>query len=188
MESSSSPSSASSSMIFNSSLQLKLFIPTSHILQYQVTWMAAAPVRSWLLVKTQLKTWIISLTDRTNKNNSKKSLLYLLQVFTIFTVELFLSWLLWLVSFRSRLQPLFPGPPPTRRSLQRTLSDESIYGGQREPSSSGQRDTPTDLFSCSTMPRSPTTRHGPSRRESHKSLGRSRGIWHILSWRRSLCS
>ncbi|XP_035466196.2 signal-induced proliferation-associated 1-like protein 1 isoform X1 [Scophthalmus maximus] len=69
-------------------------------------------------------------------------------------------------------KPLFPGPPPSRRSLQRTLSDESIYSGQREPSSSGQRDTPTDLlFSCSTMPRSPTTRHGPSRRASHKSLG-----------------
>ncbi|KAF3844764.1 hypothetical protein F7725_007927 [Dissostichus mawsoni] len=73
-------------------------------------------------------------------------------------------------------------PPPTstfvsgsaahRRSLQRTLSDESIYSGQREPSSSGQRDTPTDLlFSCSTIPRSPTTRQGPSRRASHKSLG-----------------
>uniref|UniRef100_A0A8D3CZK6 Signal-induced proliferation-associated 1-like protein 1 n=1 Tax=Scophthalmus maximus TaxID=52904 RepID=A0A8D3CZK6_SCOMX len=69
-------------------------------------------------------------------------------------------------------KPLFPGPPPSRRSLQRTLSDESIYSGQREPSSSGQRDTPTDLlFSCSTMPRSPTIRHGPSRRASHKSLG-----------------
>uniref|UniRef100_A0A3Q0RHU2 Signal induced proliferation associated 1 like 1 n=1 Tax=Amphilophus citrinellus TaxID=61819 RepID=A0A3Q0RHU2_AMPCI len=68
--------------------------------------------------------------------------------------------------------PLFPGPPPSRRSLQRTLSDESIYSGQREPSSSVQRETPTDLlFSCSTMPRSPTTRHGPGRRASHKSLG-----------------
>uniref|UniRef100_A0A665VZP2 Signal-induced proliferation-associated 1-like protein 1 n=1 Tax=Echeneis naucrates TaxID=173247 RepID=A0A665VZP2_ECHNA len=69
-------------------------------------------------------------------------------------------------------KPLFPGPPANRRPLQRTLSDESIYSGQREPSSGGQRDTPTDLlFSCSTMPRSPTTRHGPSRRASHKSLG-----------------
>uniref|UniRef100_A0A667Y3Y3 Signal induced proliferation associated 1 like 1 n=1 Tax=Myripristis murdjan TaxID=586833 RepID=A0A667Y3Y3_9TELE len=60
-----------------------------------------------------------------------------------------------------------------RRSLQRTLSDESIYSGQREPSfCSGQRDTPTDLlFSCSTMPRSPTSRHTQSRRASHKSLG-----------------
>ncbi|XP_040916648.1 signal-induced proliferation-associated 1-like protein 1 [Toxotes jaculatrix] len=72
----------------------------------------------------------------------------------------------------SEEKPLFPGPPPSRRSLQRTLSDESIYSGQREPSSSGQRDTPTDLlFSCSTIPRSPTTRHGASRRASHKSLG-----------------
>ncbi|KAK2826171.1 hypothetical protein Q5P01_020385 [Channa striata] len=69
-------------------------------------------------------------------------------------------------------KPLFPGPPPSRRSLQRTLSDESIYSGQRELSSNGQRDTPTDLlFSCSTIPRSPTARHGPSRRASHKSLG-----------------
>uniref|UniRef100_H2ULQ9 Signal induced proliferation associated 1 like 1 n=1 Tax=Takifugu rubripes TaxID=31033 RepID=H2ULQ9_TAKRU len=68
-------------------------------------------------------------------------------------------------------KPPFPGPPPTRRSLQRTLSDESIYGGQREPSSGGQCDLSTDLFSCSTMPRSPTNRHGPSRRASHKSLG-----------------
>ncbi|XP_034431484.1 signal-induced proliferation-associated 1-like protein 1 [Hippoglossus hippoglossus] len=69
-------------------------------------------------------------------------------------------------------KPLFPGPPPSRRSLQRTLSDESIYSGQREPSSSGQRDTPTDLlFSCSTIPRSPTSRQGPTRRVSHKSLG-----------------
>ncbi|CAN9502220.1 unnamed protein product [Ophioblennius macclurei] len=66
----------------------------------------------------------------------------------------------------------FPGPPPIRRPPHRTLSDESIYSGQREPSSSGPRDTPTDLlFSCSTMPRSPTTRHGSSRRASHKSLG-----------------
>ncbi|XP_031135086.1 signal-induced proliferation-associated 1-like protein 1 isoform X1 [Sander lucioperca] len=72
----------------------------------------------------------------------------------------------------SEEKPMFPGPLATRRSLQRTLSDESIYSGQREPSSSGQRDTPTDLlFSCSTMPRSPTNRHGPSRRASHKSLG-----------------
>uniref|UniRef100_A0A3Q3JQZ2 Signal induced proliferation associated 1 like 1 n=1 Tax=Monopterus albus TaxID=43700 RepID=A0A3Q3JQZ2_MONAL len=69
-------------------------------------------------------------------------------------------------------KPLFLGPPPNRRSLQRTLSDESIYGGQRGPSSSGQRDTTTDLlFSCLTMPRSPTARRGPSRRSSYKSLG-----------------
>uniref|UniRef100_A0A673C7B8 Signal-induced proliferation-associated 1-like protein 1 n=1 Tax=Sphaeramia orbicularis TaxID=375764 RepID=A0A673C7B8_9TELE len=70
------------------------------------------------------------------------------------------------------LKPLFPGPPPSRRSLQRTLSDESIYSGQRESSSSGQRDTPTDLlFSCSTIPRSPTARHTQARRPSHKSMG-----------------
>lgn len=56
----------------------------------------------------------------------------------------------------------FPAPLPSRRPLQRTLSDESLY--------SGQRDTPNDLFSCSTVPRSPTTRHAP-RKASHKSLG-----------------
>uniref|UniRef100_A0A8C5HKD9 Signal-induced proliferation-associated 1-like protein 1 n=1 Tax=Gouania willdenowi TaxID=441366 RepID=A0A8C5HKD9_GOUWI len=72
----------------------------------------------------------------------------------------------------SEEKPLFPGPQPSRRSLHRTLSDESIYSGQRDSSSNGQRDTPTDLlFTCSTLPRSPTARHGPSRRASHKSLG-----------------
>ncbi|XP_076017707.1 signal-induced proliferation-associated 1-like protein 1 [Genypterus blacodes] len=68
-------------------------------------------------------------------------------------------------------KPLFPAPSSRRRSLHRTFSDESIYSGQREPSCSGQGDTPTDLlFSSSTIPRSPA-RHGPSRRPSHKSLG-----------------
>ena len=101
---------------------------------------------------------------------------------------LLLTWVPSLLCFHLYLKPLFPGPLPTRRSIQRTLSDESIYGGQREPSSSGQRDTPTDLlFSCSTMPRSPTTRHGASRRASHKSLGKSsvftanhRGGWNLI--------
>uniref|UniRef100_A0A8C6P831 Signal induced proliferation associated 1 like 1 n=1 Tax=Nothobranchius furzeri TaxID=105023 RepID=A0A8C6P831_NOTFU len=74
-------------------------------------------------------------------------------------------------------KPSFPAPPPSRRSLQRTLSDESIYSGQRESNSSGQCDMPTDLlFTCSTIPRSPITRHGPSRRASHKSLG---GFQHL---------
>ncbi|XP_077587426.1 signal-induced proliferation-associated 1-like protein 1 isoform X2 [Stigmatopora nigra] len=66
----------------------------------------------------------------------------------------------------------FPAPTPTRRSLQRTLSDESIYSGQRGSISSDKRDTPTDLlFSCSTVPRSPTARNAASRRTSNKSLG-----------------
>ncbi|KAJ7989108.1 hypothetical protein DPEC_G00316110 [Dallia pectoralis] len=70
------------------------------------------------------------------------------------------------------MKPSFPAPPPARRSLQRTLSDESIYSGQREPSYAGHRETPTDLlFSCSTVPRSPTTHNAPRRRPSHKSLG-----------------
>ncbi|CAL8272481.1 unnamed protein product [Merluccius merluccius] len=73
-------------------------------------------------------------------------------------------------------KPMFPGPPPTRRSLQRTLSDESIYSGQREHSAStGQRDAASGdlLFSCSTVPRSPTARNTASRRASHKSLGKA---------------
>ncbi|KAL0969151.1 hypothetical protein UPYG_G00223180 [Umbra pygmaea] len=69
-------------------------------------------------------------------------------------------------------KPSFPIQAPGRRSLQRTLSDESIYGGQREPSCAGHRDPPNDLlFSCSTIPRSPTSHHAPPRRPSHKSLG-----------------
>uniref|UniRef100_A0A3P8XP29 Signal induced proliferation associated 1 like 1 n=1 Tax=Esox lucius TaxID=8010 RepID=A0A3P8XP29_ESOLU len=69
-------------------------------------------------------------------------------------------------------KPSFPATPPVRRSLQRTLSDESIYSGQREPSYAARRESPTDLlFSCSTMPRSPTSHRAPARRPSHKSLG-----------------
>ncbi|XP_053701877.1 signal-induced proliferation-associated 1-like protein 1 [Synchiropus splendidus] len=71
----------------------------------------------------------------------------------------------------SEEKPLFPGAAPARRSLQRTLSDESIYSGQREPSCGEQRSTPTDLFSFSTVPRSPTARQTAGRRTSHKSLG-----------------
>ncbi|XP_030212377.1 signal-induced proliferation-associated 1-like protein 1 isoform X1 [Gadus morhua] len=73
---------------------------------------------------------------------------------------------------------LFPGPPPGRRSLQRTLSDESIYSGQRDHSTAAAAAAaPRDgasgdlLFTCSTVPRSPTARNTASRRASHKSLG-----------------
>uniref|UniRef100_A0A667Z4Y0 Signal-induced proliferation-associated 1 like 1 n=1 Tax=Myripristis murdjan TaxID=586833 RepID=A0A667Z4Y0_9TELE len=63
-------------------------------------------------------------------------------------------------------------PPSHRRSLHRTLSDESIYRGQRLPSLSDTVPEPTlgsdVLFSCSTVPRSPTTRGVPLRRPSYK--------------------
>ncbi|XP_051951812.1 signal-induced proliferation-associated 1-like protein 1 isoform X3 [Xyrauchen texanus] len=59
-----------------------------------------------------------------------------------------------------------------RRSLQRTLSDESIYRGQRLPTlgdSILEQALASDvLFSCSTIPRSPTTRGVPLRRPSYK--------------------
>ncbi|CAB1342578.1 unnamed protein product, partial [Coregonus sp. 'balchen'] len=66
------------------------------------------------------------------------------------------------------------GQPPTRRSLHRTLSDESIYRGQRVPSLRLGDLEPDPalasdvLFSCSTLPRSPTTRGVPLRRPSYK--------------------
>ncbi|XP_073349647.1 signal-induced proliferation-associated 1-like protein 1 isoform X2 [Pagrus major] len=66
-----------------------------------------------------------------------------------------------------------PGQPPShRRSLHRTLSDESIYRGQRLPCLSDTVAEPAlgadVLFSCSTLPRSPTTRGVPLRRPSYK--------------------
>ncbi|KAG7262584.1 hypothetical protein CRUP_012324 [Coryphaenoides rupestris] len=67
----------------------------------------------------------------------------------------------------------WPRPPSHRRSLQRTLSDESIYRGQRPPpllsdTASEQALASDVLFSCSTVPRSPTTRGVPLRRPSYK--------------------
>uniref|UniRef100_A0A6Q2XWZ5 Signal-induced proliferation-associated 1 like 1 n=1 Tax=Esox lucius TaxID=8010 RepID=A0A6Q2XWZ5_ESOLU len=66
--------------------------------------------------------------------------------------------------------------PSTRRSLHRTLSDESIYRGQRVPSLRLGDIEPDPapgiggdlLFSCSTVPRSPVTRGVPLRRPSYK--------------------
>ncbi|XP_030626878.1 signal-induced proliferation-associated 1-like protein 1 [Chanos chanos] len=64
------------------------------------------------------------------------------------------------------------GSTSGRRSLHRTLSDESIYRGQRLPSlgdSVLEQALASDvLFSCSTLPRSPTTRGAPLRRPSYK--------------------
>uniref|UniRef100_A0AAQ4NQY2 Signal-induced proliferation-associated 1 like 1 n=1 Tax=Gasterosteus aculeatus aculeatus TaxID=481459 RepID=A0AAQ4NQY2_GASAC len=63
-------------------------------------------------------------------------------------------------------------PLSHRRSLHRTLSDESIYRGQRLPTLCSSITEPTlaadVLFSCSTLPRSPTTRGVPLRRPSYK--------------------
>ncbi|KAM9435684.1 signal-induced proliferation-associated 1-like protein 1 isoform 2-T6 [Clarias gariepinus] len=71
------------------------------------------------------------------------------------------------------LQPSCSGASGTgRRSLHRTLSDESIYRGQRLPSLGDavlEQALASDvLFSCSTLPRSPTTRGAPLRRPSYK--------------------
>ncbi|KAF5900074.1 signal-induced proliferation-associated 1-like protein 1 isoform X1, partial [Clarias magur] len=71
------------------------------------------------------------------------------------------------------LQPSCSGAGGTgRRSLHRTLSDESIYRGQRLPSLGDavlEQALASDvLFSCSTLPRSPTTRGAPLRRPSYK--------------------
>ncbi|XP_053469686.1 signal-induced proliferation-associated 1-like protein 1 isoform X1 [Ictalurus furcatus] len=71
------------------------------------------------------------------------------------------------------LQPSCSGASGSgRRSLQRTLSDESIYRGQRLPSLGDavlEQALASDvLFSCSTLPRSPTTRGAPLRRPSYK--------------------
>uniref|UniRef100_A0A8C8FC21 Signal-induced proliferation-associated 1 like 1 n=1 Tax=Oncorhynchus tshawytscha TaxID=74940 RepID=A0A8C8FC21_ONCTS len=74
----------------------------------------------------------------------------------------------------SLLQSSSSGQPPNRRSLHRTLSDESIYRGQRVPSLrlGDLEPDPTlgsdVLFSCSTLPRSPTTCGVPLRRPSYK--------------------
>ncbi|KAI4882543.1 hypothetical protein NFI96_034475 [Prochilodus magdalenae] len=69
-------------------------------------------------------------------------------------------------------KPLFSASTPYPRSLQRTFSDESIFSVQREPVSGIQSDS---LFGRSTMPRSPTTRGAPLRKNSYtqgaKSLG-----------------
>ncbi|KAG9336502.1 hypothetical protein JZ751_002849 [Albula glossodonta] len=64
-------------------------------------------------------------------------------------------------------KPSFSGSAPSRRSLHRTLSDESIYSGQRDPSFRGEPALPSDgLFSCSTVPRSPTARSDLSASET----------------------
>ncbi|KAJ8288874.1 hypothetical protein COCON_G00015330, partial [Conger conger] len=65
-------------------------------------------------------------------------------------------------------KPSFSSSAPSRRSLHRTLSDESIYSGQRDPSFRAEPALPSEaLFSCSTVPRSPTVRNIPLRRPNY---------------------
>ncbi|KAL4656447.1 signal-induced proliferation-associated 1-like protein 1 isoform X2 [Arapaima gigas] len=65
-------------------------------------------------------------------------------------------------------KPSFSGSAPSRRSLHRTLSDESIYSGQRDPSFGLEPAGAGDVFfGCSTVPRSPTVRGAPLRRPSY---------------------
>uniref|UniRef100_A0A3B3R7C9 Signal induced proliferation associated 1 like 1 n=1 Tax=Paramormyrops kingsleyae TaxID=1676925 RepID=A0A3B3R7C9_9TELE len=68
----------------------------------------------------------------------------------------------------SQQKPSFSGSAPARRSLHRTLSDESIYSGQRDPAFGLDQPASADVFfSSSTVPRSPTVRGGPLRRPSY---------------------
>ncbi|KAG5265387.1 hypothetical protein AALO_G00241840 [Alosa alosa] len=67
-------------------------------------------------------------------------------------------------------------PHPPSRAARLLLSADtcrsSIYSGQRDPVTS----VPTDgLFSCSTMPRSPTARHAPQRQPSYNQGAKSLG-------------
>lgn len=77
-----------------------------------------------------------------------------------------------------------------RRSLHRTLSDESIYRGQRLPSLGDpvlEQALASDvLFSCSTLPRSPTTRGAPLRRPSYKMGIKMHGEQDVNHWVRIL--
>uniref|UniRef100_A0A8C9RZD2 Signal induced proliferation associated 1 like 1 n=1 Tax=Scleropages formosus TaxID=113540 RepID=A0A8C9RZD2_SCLFO len=65
-------------------------------------------------------------------------------------------------------KPSSSSSAPGRRSLHRTLSDESIYSGQRDPSFGLEPAGSGDVFfGCSTVPRSPTVRGAPLRRPSY---------------------
>uniref|UniRef100_A0A8C9WIN2 Signal-induced proliferation-associated 1 like 1 n=1 Tax=Scleropages formosus TaxID=113540 RepID=A0A8C9WIN2_SCLFO len=76
------------------------------------------------------------------------------------------------LSTRDKQKPSSSTSSPARHSLHRTLSDESIYRGLRRPAPGSpllEPESPSDvLFSCSTLPRSPTTRGPPLRRPSYK--------------------
>ncbi|MGH0164276.1 UNVERIFIED_CONTAM: hypothetical protein FKN15_046783 [Acipenser sinensis] len=64
-------------------------------------------------------------------------------------------------------KPSFPSSAPCRRSLHRTLSDESIYSGQREPTFSSllAQALPNEVLFSSTRPLAPSTL--PSRRPTY---------------------
>ncbi|XP_007891444.2 signal-induced proliferation-associated 1-like protein 1 [Callorhinchus milii] len=78
-----------------------------------------------------------------------------------------------------------PSTPPSRKALHRTLSDESIYSGQREPSFSNSRTSlldqalPNDVIFSSTYPSLhctlPSRKPGQSFRSRHVELSASDG-------------
>ncbi|MGH0142853.1 UNVERIFIED_CONTAM: hypothetical protein FKN15_014388 [Acipenser sinensis] len=70
-------------------------------------------------------------------------------------------------SLKDQHKPSFPSSAPCRRSLHRTLSDESIYSGQREPTFSSLLDQalPNEVLFSSTRPLAPSTL--PSRRPTY---------------------
>ncbi|KAJ8341486.1 hypothetical protein SKAU_G00337770 [Synaphobranchus kaupii] len=73
-------------------------------------------------------------------------------------------------------KPSFSASGPSRRSLHRTLSDESIYSGLRDPSFRVEPALPSEaLFSCSTVPRSPTVRSIPLRRPAYSLAAKLHG-------------
>ncbi|XP_051895609.1 signal-induced proliferation-associated 1-like protein 1 isoform X1 [Pristis pectinata] len=82
-------------------------------------------------------------------------------------------------------KPSLPGTPTTRKPLHRTLSDESIYSGQREPSYSNSHVSlldqalPNDVIFSSTYPSLhytlPGRKHGQSIKSHHVELSASDG-------------
>lgn len=136
------------------------------------------------LKKCSVNTWFLTL-KKLIKIISKVSLLII-----------FFSFLFVFMDVQSHTlscQSPFPSTPTTRRALQRTLSDESIYSGQRDHfftsrASLLDQAMPNDVLFTSTYPSLPKSL--PLRRPSYtlgmKSL---HGTWisHFLTFRGILC-